>query len=136
MSVVSIEAEFDAVSYWYPGEPKAVLDEVGWKIERGSFVVLAGPSGSGKSTMLRCLNGLVPHFSVGAVSFAVHVRGLDTRAHGPRSLSQSVGFVFQDPEAQSVSDSVEDDIAFGLEQACVPHQTMRKRVEEVLDLLG
>jgi energy-coupling factor transport system ATP-binding protein len=136
MSAVPIEAEFDAVSYWYPGEPQAVLDEVGWKIERGSFVVLAGPSGSGKSTMLRCLNGLVPHFSGGRMSGAVHLRGLDTRDHGPRSLSQSVGFVFQDPEAQSVADIVEDDIAFGLEQAGLPRQTMRKRVEEVLDLLG
>src|SRR6478736_566522 len=136
MSAVPIEAEFDAVSYWYPGEKQAVLDEIGWKIERGSFVVLAGPSGSGKSTMLRCLNGLVPHFSGGRMAGTVHVRGLDTRDHGPRSLSQSVGFVFQDPEAQSVADIVEDDIAFGLEQAGLPRQTMRKRVEEVLDLLG
>jgi len=129
MSAISIEAEFDAVSYWYPGELQAVLDEVGWQIERGSFVVLAGPSGSGKSTMLRCLNGLVPHFSGGRMAGAVHVRGLDTRDHGPRSLSQSVGFVFQDPEAQAVADIVEDDIAFGLEQAGLPRQTMRKRVE-------
>ena len=100
MSAVPIEAEFDAVSYWYPGEPRAVLDEVGWKIERGSFVVLVGPSGSGKSTMLRCLNGLVPHFSGGRMAGAVHVRGLDTRDHGyTETLSETTS-------CQSIGSSV------------------------------
>ena len=136
MSVVQVEAAFDDVSYWYPGVDAAVLDQVAWSIERGAFVVVAGPSGSGKSTLLRCFNGLVPHFSGGRMAGSAQVRGLDTREHGPRSLSRSVGFVFQDPEAQSVAENVEDDIAFGLEQAGVPRQTMRKRVEEVLDLLG
>src|SRR5690349_21199723 len=103
MSAIRVEASFDDVSYWYPGAGVAVLDEVAWSIERGAFVVVAGPSGSGKSTLLRCLNGLVPHFSGGRMAGSVRVRGLDTREHGPRSLSRSVGFVFQDPEAQSVA---------------------------------
>jgi energy-coupling factor transport system ATP-binding protein len=130
------EATLDAVSFWYPRTGKPVLSDLSWQIDRGEFVVVAGPSGSGKSTMLRCLNGLVPHFSGGRFGGQASVFGLDTRLHGPRRLSTHVGFVFQDPEAQSVARIVEDDIAFGLEQRGVERSLMRKRVEEVLDLLG
>jgi energy-coupling factor transport system ATP-binding protein len=129
-------AQLHDVSYWYPRSGRPVLDSVSWDISRGDFVVVTGPSGSGKSTMLRCLNGLVPHFSGGRFGGEARVCGFDTRRHGPRDLAGRVGFVFQDPEAQSVARIVEDDIAFGLEQRGTPPALMRKRVEEVLDLLG
>lgn len=129
-------ASLRGVSYWYPKTDRPVLRDVNWEIARGDFVVLSGPSGSGKSTLLRTLNGLVPHFSGGRFAGEVMVDGRDTRDSGPRDLASSVGFVFQDPEAQAVAAIVEDDIAFGLEQAAVPRPLMRKRVEEVLDLLG
>ena len=124
------------VSYAYPDQSDLTLTGVSWEIAAGEFVVVSGPSGSGKSTMLRCLNGLVPHFSGGRFGGEARVFSIDTRLHGPRHLSQHVGFVFQDPESQSVAAIVEDDIAFGLEQAGLPRYEMRKRVEEVLDLLG
>ncbi|MGH2531839.1 MAG: ABC transporter ATP-binding protein [Thermomicrobiales bacterium] len=127
---------YAGVNYAYPGTEDAALSRVDWEIDDGEFVVVAGPSGSGKSTLLRCLNGLVPHFAGGRFGGAVTVRGLDTRQHGPRILSRDVGFVFQDPEAQIVTGRVEDEIAFGMEQLGVPPPTMRKRVEEMLDLLG
>ncbi|CAN5573413.1 ATP-binding cassette domain-containing protein [soil metagenome] len=124
------------VSYWFPHTDDPILRGVNWNIEKGEFIVLSGPSGSGKSTLLRTLNGLVPHFSGGRFAGEAIVDGKDTRLVGPRGMSSSVGFVFQDPEAQSVATIVEDDIAFGLEQAGIPRPIMRKRVEEVLDLLG
>jgi energy-coupling factor transport system ATP-binding protein len=99
-------------------------------------VLVIGPSGSGKSTLLRCINGLVPHFSGGTFAGRVMVDGHDTRKHPPRDLAGVVGFVFQDPEAQFVTERVEDELAFALENAGVPPLTMRKRVEEVLDALG
>ena len=132
----AVEVAFDGVSFAYAGAGRVVLRDVDWRIEEGDFVVLAGPSGSGKSTMLRCLNGLVPHFSGGRFGGSVTVRGLDTRRCGPRVLSAQVGFVFQEPEAQRVAAIVEDELAFGMEQLGVAPVTMRKRVEEVLDLLG
>lgn len=127
---------FDRVSYRYPNRDEAALEGVDWRLPEGAFAVVAGPSGSGKSTLLRCLNGLVPHFSGGRFGGEVVVCGHDTRHGGPRLLSRTVGFVFQDPEAQFVTGRVEDELAFGLEQLGVPPLTMRKRVEEVLDLLG
>jgi energy-coupling factor transport system ATP-binding protein len=127
---------FDAVSYRYPGCEQAVLRDVNWRIEEGAFVLVAGLSGSGKSTLLRCLNGLIPHFSGGQFAGEVSIRGLDTRMYGPRVLSKEVGFVFQDPESQMVTERVEDEVVFGMEQLGVPPLTMRKRLEEVLDLMG
>ena len=129
-------AVFDDVSCAFPGEDAPVLSGVNWEIPAGAFVVVAGPSGSGKSTLLRCLNGLVPHFSGGRFGGRVLVGGHDTRRFGPRDLGRVVGFVFQDPEAQLVTTRVDDELAFGMEQLGVPPLLMRKRVEEVLDLLG
>ena len=127
---------FAGVTYRYPGAALPALTGVDWTVAAGEFVLVAGPSGGGKSTLLRCLNGLVPHFAGGEFGGAVSVAGHDTRRYGPRALSRLTGFVFQDPESQLVAQRVEDDLAFGMEQLGVPPITMRKRVEEVLDLLG
>ena len=123
------------LTYTYPQRAIPALRDVTWDVADGEFVLLAGPSGSGKSTLLRCLNGLVPHFSGGVLAGRVNVAGMDAVAAGPRVLSRHVGFVAQDPEAQAVLDQVEGEIAFALENAAVPPEEMRLRVEEVLDLL-
>jgi len=111
------------------------LSNISLDLPDGQLILLIGPSGAGKSTLLRCLNGLVPHFSGGALHGNVRVEGLDPVAATPRVLSRHVGFVFQDPEAQFVTDRVEDEIAFALENAAMPPQVMRVRVEETLELL-
>jgi len=127
--------EFDRVSYTYPGATQPALYDVSLTLPAGEFVVVAGASGTGKSTLLRCLNGLVPHFSGGTLRGSVRVFGLDPVQATPQVMSRHVGFVFQDPEAQFVMDRVEDEIAFALENAAMPPQEMRVRVEETLDLL-
>jgi energy-coupling factor transport system ATP-binding protein len=127
---------FNHLTYTYPGASDPALHDVTLDIQEGEFVLVAGASGSGKSTLLRCLNGLVPHFTGGNVGGRVFVAGHNPVDKGPQTLSQFVGFVFQDPEAQFVVDRVEDEIAFALENAAVPPPEMRLRVEEVLHLLG
>ena len=127
---------FTDVAYAYPGRDSPALRIPEWRVEPGEFITLTGPSGSGKSTLLRCLNGLTPHFSGGEFGGVVMVSGQDTRYHAPRDLARTTGFVFQDPEVQIVSTRVADELAFGMEQLGVPPPIMRKRVEEVLDLLG
>ncbi|MCC6166360.1 MAG: energy-coupling factor ABC transporter ATP-binding protein [Caldilineaceae bacterium] len=127
--------EFEHVSFTYPGAKRRALTDLSVRLPAGELALVAGPSGAGKSTFLRCINGLVPHFSGGTLSGALRVDGLDPVAATPQVMSRHVGFVFQDPEAQFVMDRVEDEIAFALENAAMPPQEMRVRVEETLDLL-
>ncbi len=126
---------FDHVTFAYPGATGPALQEVSLDLPEGELILVIGASGSGKSTLLRCLNGLTPHFSGGDMRGNVRVAGFDPVAATPRVLSRQVGFVFQDPEAQFVMERVEDEIAFALENAAMPPQEMRVRVEETLDLL-
>ena len=126
---------FNQVTFTYPNAAQPALQNVSLQLRDGSFTLVVGESGSGKSTLLRCVNGLVPHFSGGQLLGDVRVLGIDPVQAGPEVMSQQVGFVLQDPEAQFVMDTVEDEIAFGLENRALPRQDIRVRVEEVLDLL-
>lgn len=127
--------EIKDLSYSYPRAENPALLDITTDIERGEFILLAGPSGAGKSTLLRSLNGLIPYYSGGSVKGRVIVDGIDVFAEGPRRLSSVVGFVFQDPEAQNVLDIVEDELAFGLENAAVSSDEMHQRIDEVLSIL-
>jgi energy-coupling factor transporter ATP-binding protein EcfA2 len=124
------------LTFTYPHAEEPVLHDVTLSIQEGEAVLVSGPSGGGKSTFLRCLNGLVPHFHGGRFSGHVTTGGLDTLTHQPRDLARVAGMVFQDPESQFVADVVEDELAFGMENLGVSPLIMRKRVEEVLDVLG
>jgi energy-coupling factor transport system ATP-binding protein len=126
---------FAGVSFGYPDGPLA-LDGVDLEVEPGEILLVVGDSGSGKSTLLRATNGIVPHSSGGRFAGDVVAFGRSTRTHKPRELADVVGFVHQDPEAQFVVDRVEADVAFVLENLGLPEETMRRRVEEVLDALG
>lgn len=123
------------LSFTYPGADIPALRGVNMDIAAGQFCLVMGPSGSGKSTFLRCINGLVPHFSGGSIHGSIRVNGLDPVRLSPRAMSQTVGFVFQDPEAQFVVDVVEDEIAFSLENAAIPDGEMETRIEQALTLL-
>ena len=86
--------------------------------------------------LLRTVSGLMPHFTGGTVAGRVLVDGRDTRTHRPRDLADVVGVVLQDPARGFVTETVEDELAYAMEQLGLPRSTMRTRMEEVLDLLG
>jgi energy-coupling factor transport system ATP-binding protein len=127
---------FEQVGVRYPGSDAPVLSGVDLHVPEGELALVVGRTGSGKSTLLRAVNGLVPHFTGGLLSGRVTVAGRDTRQHRPRDLADVVGYVGQDPLAGFVTDTVEEELAYGMESLGVPPEVMRRRVEETLDVLG
>jgi energy-coupling factor transport system ATP-binding protein len=128
-------AKLSRLTYTYPGAAQPALRDVCLEIEDG-LTVVAGPSGGGKSTLLRVFNGLVPHFHGGRISGTASAVGLDVVATPTRHLARRVGFVFQDPELQTVYNVVDREVAFGLENIGLPPHEMAGRVDEALHAAG
>jgi energy-coupling factor transport system ATP-binding protein len=128
--------EISGASYRYPGREEYALRDFSLSVEKGEFVVLFGPSGCGKSTVCRMLNGLIPHFLGGRLEGTVTVAGLDAAKHTTAELSRKAGLVFQEPENQIVASTVEDEIAFGLENLRAPADEMAERVRRSAERLG
>jgi energy-coupling factor transporter ATP-binding protein EcfA2 len=128
-------ARLSNLSYWYPGAEEPALRDVSLLLDAG-LTLVTGPSGGGKSTLLRVLNGLVPHFHGGRIAGVADVAGHDVITTPTRTLARSVGFVFQDPELQTVYDAVDREVAFGLENIALPPREMAARVEEALQAAG
>ena len=127
---------FDRVTITYPDAQYPALTSVDLVVAEGELCLVIGPTGSGKSTLLGAVNGLVPHFTGGTLQGSVRLLGRDTRENRPRDLADLVGVVGQNPLAGFVTDTVEEELAYGMEQLALAPGVMRKRVEETLDLLG
>ena len=132
----SIPVVFDNVTIRYAASSRPAIRSASFALEEGELALVTGRTGSGKSTLLGAVNGAVPHFTGGRLSGRVTVCGRDTRTHRPRDLAGVVGVVRQDPLAGFVTDTVEEELAYTLEQLALDPAAMRRRVEEVLDLLG
>lgn len=128
--------EFKNVSLIYPNSEQTVVENLSFRLHDGEFVLVIGQTGIGKSSILRLMNGLVPHHTGGILSGEIEVGGRSTRLLRPGELSDLVGVVPQNPSNGFVCEIVEDEIAFSMETLGVPVEVMRKRVEEVLDLLA
>lgn len=127
---------FNQVSLIYPQAQKTIFNELTFSVPEGELLLIMGQTGSGKSSLLKLINGLVPHHTGGILSGEITVAGRSTRMHRPRELADLIGIVGQNPAEGFVTDTVEEEIAFGMESLGIPRDVMRKRVEETLDLLG
>lgn len=121
----------DRIAYTHAAKsvlPRPVLKNISFQVSHGEFVAIVGANGSGKTTLARHLNALlIP------TSGSVHISGLDTRDRTNHlRIHQKVGLVFQSPQDQMIATSVEEDVAFGLENLGLPTSQIRQRVKESL----
>jgi len=128
--------EVKNLSFTYAGAEKPSMEDVDLSFEKGDFVILTGPSGCGKTTLCRCLNGLIPNFYSGELKGDLLVDGISVEGRSTAELATHVGFVFQNPENQLFSLSVERDVAFGLENLGVAKEEAILRVNWAMKATG
>jgi energy-coupling factor transport system ATP-binding protein len=136
--IVSI-VELQDVSFRYKSSPQNVLDDISFNLEEGQFTGLIGPTNAGKSTLCLVLNGVIPHIINGKLTGRVTVAGqnsLDLDPETVAKLTRHVGAVFQNPESQLFGLSVEEDIAFGPENLCIPAGEIDQIIDETLARVG
>ena len=118
------------LSFSYDNETKAV-DDVSFSIEKGTYTSLVGHNGSGKSTIAKLIAGLLEKESGSIV-----IDGLELNEENLHAIRGKIGIVFQNPDNQFIGSTVQDDIAFGLENHCVPHQDMDAIIHEYAERVG
>lgn len=128
--------KFSNVSLVYPTSTQTILEGLSFSIEEGEMVLVIGSTGTGKSSLLRLINGLVPHHTGGILAGDVTVDGISTQLVRPGELAHLIGIVGQNPSSGFVTDTVEEELVFSMESLNVAPDVMRKRVEEILDLLA
>ena len=123
--------KFENFTWKYNAQAEPTLHEINLEINAGEKVLICGPSGCGKSTLAHCLNGLIPFSYKGESSGTLTIFGKDTKTLSLFDISKMVGTVLQDSDGQFVGLTVAEDIAFALENDCVPQQELFQRVAKV-----
>ncbi|HBC43050.1 MAG TPA: ABC transporter [Pseudanabaena sp.] len=121
-------AVLDKVSYIYPNAKETVLKDISLTINKGEFLGIIGATGAGKTTLCLALTGIVPQFYGGRFFGKIAIAGLDSLEHPVSELARHVGIVFEDPEVQITATSVENEIAFALENLCIPREEILRRI--------
>lgn len=127
---------FKNFSFQYRAQKKPTLKEINLDIYPGERVLIAGPSGCGKSTLAGCINGLNPFSNPGECSGELIVDGVDAPKSSIFQLSAYVGTVLQDPDGQFIGLTVGEDIAFALENSCMPQDEMHEITRHAAELVG
>ena len=124
--------KFNQVSFNYAGSETPALDGINLEIKPGEIVLITGPAGSGKTTLCSCINGLIPHYHEGELNGEVTIGEYNSKNVRVGGLASIVGMVFQDPESQLVTNTVEDEVAFGPENFGITRKKINKRVKKAL----
>ncbi len=126
---------FEDFGFQYKAQAEPTLCHINLNIRKGEKVLIAGPSGCGKSTLAHCINGLIPSSYPGKATGRLTIGGKDALELGLFGLSKLVGTVLQDSDGQFIGLTVAEDIAFALENDCIPTEEMRREVERIAGLV-
>ncbi len=116
-------------------DPPYTIQDISFSLQAGELLLIAGPSGCGKSTLLKCLNGLIPHHYAGTLEGKIQLDGHNVRALSTSDLARYVGTMLQDPDKQIIGSTVEQEVAFGMENRATPRSEMQQRIRAVLQRL-
>ena len=132
MNILSLEG----VTFSYKASERVILDGLSLDIEEGKAVMVSGPSGGGKTTLCLIATTIIPTRLPGELTGRTEIMGESTRKLGPVGASRYVGYVMQEPEYSMVMPTVEEEIAFGLENRSWPVEKIGGRVEELMEDMG
>ncbi len=127
--------QFENFTFKYRSQTEPTLHNINLTIYEGEKILIVGPSGSGKSTLAHCMNGLVPFSYDGDIDGSLTIKGKESKNLDIFSISKIVGTVLQDPDGQFIGLSVGEDIAFALENDCMPQEEMKNQVIDVAELV-
>ncbi len=130
-----LPVEIKDLSYSYPGSSTHILKGINLRVDPGEILAIVGLSGSGKSTLCYCMSGIIPHVFGGKISGKVLIQGRDISGMGIPEIATRLGIVFQDPDTQLFSPTVEDEIAFGPENLCINREEIGDRIKASLELV-
>ena len=126
---------FEDFGFQYTAQAEPTLHNINLKIRKGEKVLIAGPSGCGKSTLAHCINGLAPNSYPGKATGKLTIGGQDALKLDLFGLSKMVGTVLQDSDGQFIGLTVAEDIAFALENDCLPTEEMHEEVARIAELV-
>ena len=127
--------EFRDFSFQYNAQMEPTLYNIDLTIHKGEKVLIAGPSGCGKSTLVNCINGLIPFSYKGEIKGSLRIKGEESSSLSISAISNTVGTVLQDSDAQFIGMTVLEDIAFALENECVVKEEMVERVHRAAEIV-
>ena len=130
-----VVVSFEDFGFQYTAQAEPTLYNINLEIHKGEKVLIAGPSGCGKSTLAHCINGLIPSSYPGQTTGSLTVGGKNALELGIFGLSKTVGTVLQDSDGQFIGLTVAEDIAFALENDCIPTEEMHREVERIAELV-
>ena len=126
---------FEDFGFQYKAQAEPTLYHINLQIRKGEKILIAGPSGCGKSTLAHCINGLIPNSYPGQATGKLTAGGKNALELGLFNLSKIVGTVLQDSDGQFIGLTVAEDIAFALENDCIPTEEMHRQVERIAEMV-
>lgn len=128
--------EIKDVTYTYDGETLPIWEHLSCQFYKGKIHAISGPSGCGKSSILYLLDGLIPHMYEGDLKGSVWLDGKDATKQLPRHRCTRIGLVMQNPDSQFCTFTVEEELAFGMENLSLEPEEMHRRIQRALEYVG
>jgi len=128
--------ELNNFTITYSGKKQPVFAPLNLSMQQGESIALRGASGAGKSSLLLSICGLIPHSIPAETTGKLRLLGRQPSEFTQAERANAIGMVFQNPETQLFCGTVELEVAFGLENLCVPHDEMHARVKDALEQVG